>query len=812
MPFVEYERLTFKNAYIYRECDVPLKDQGLVLLRGLNVDDGGYLGAGKSSIFEVFSQVQLGKGGKSDLRKGNYRTAIVNEYIGSGFEAHLYLRIDGRSYDIVQYQQHATYGNSVRVIDRDTGENVIPKENARAPHKWVRETLLGTDDTTFFNLVYLAQEFNNIMVHGSEADRRTRLTAMFNLDIYNELYKLASRSISTHSIAVHDMERVEVELQEVNQSLKDLPSLESLEAEVQEKEDALTKVQQSVNDKMVEFTELSEKENKLKQRRDYVLEVRKAYSNGKFGEDITSPKDITEEYYSRIKTIYENTYAEFITSKNKFESLKKRRLIENQLANISGRDQDVVQEELSEAKAQIRYLQNTELIQAEERLETMANLQRIAVPKLPLDSLETEYQEYFTRESELKSKISRLSSQLSEAVCPTCKRPFDMGKLEVKRLQTILETARSDLDDVSSYLHKVKDNISAYKKYTDLKRKFDSFSSTRTPEEVQKDINKYIRSEKSLTAELERSRHRLLLESQLSDMPAENEEELQDTVRRLKKFVDTYRAQSTSAAIIVDLIEKIVRLPKGDLEDISTRVLRVKRHLDNSATLLSAASKKVSKLSGIIDDVRRLLYRRIKLEEAIQRREFILKELKCYEALKKAFSPTGLKQDRFHAILTDATERTVPIYANVLWPNRNIRLGLSEDAGSVQFHMERDGTPLATNSSLLSGGERHKAGLAFLFGMRDLKENYTGTASNVLIVDEPFGGLDPQGTESLISLFELLKKRFGSIFVISHRPEVLQHPVWDQTWWAIREDNNATLYTSSPPARYIKLADEIVKQ
>jgi len=280
----------------------------------------------------------------------------------------------------------------------------------------------------------------------------------------------------------------------------------------------------------------------------------------------------------------------------------------------------------------------------------------------------------------------------------------------------------------------------------------------------------------------------------------------------LKKAVDTYRAQSTSAAIIVDLIEKIVRLPKGDLEDISTRVLRVKRHLDNSATLLSAASKKVSKLSGIIDDVRRLLYRRIKLEEAIQRREFILKELKCYEALKKAFSPTGLKQDRFHAILTDATERTVPIYANVLWPNRNIRLGLSEDAGSVQFHMERDGTPLATNSSLLSGGERHKAGLAFLFGMRDLKENYTGTASNVLIVDEPFGGLDPQGTESLISLFELLKKRFGSIFVISHRPEVLQHPVWDQTWWAIREDNNATLYTSSPPARYIKLADEIVKQ
>jgi DNA repair exonuclease SbcCD ATPase subunit len=119
---------------------------------------------------------------------------------------------------------------------------------------------------------------------------------------------------------------------------------------------------------------------------------------------------------------------------------------------------------------------------------------------------------------------------------------------------------------------------------------------------------------------------------------------------------------------------------------------------------------------------------------------------------------------------------------------------------------------VSTNSSLLSGGERHKAGLAFLFGLRDLKELYTGSSSNVLIVDEPFGNLDPLGTEGLISIFALLKQKFGSVFVISHRPEVLSHPIWDQTWWAIRENNNATLYLEDPPAKYHQMASELVKQ
>jgi energy-coupling factor transporter ATP-binding protein EcfA2 len=103
---------------------------------------------------------------------------------------------------------------------------------------------------------------------------------------------------------------------------------------------------------------------------------------------------------------------------------------------------------------------------------------------------------------------------------------------------------------------------------------------------------------------------------------------------------------------------------------------------------------------------------------------------------------------------------------------------------------------------MLSGGERNKAGLSLLFGMRDLKEKYTGLSTNVLILDEPFGNLDAYGTECLLSVLESLKDRFGTIFVIGNQHDVLTHEIWDQVWWAVRENNEARLYREGLPSRY----------
>jgi hypothetical protein len=54
----------------------------------------------------------------------------------------------------------------------------------------------------------------------------------------------------------------------------------------------------------------------------------------------------------------------------------------------------------------------------------------------------------------------------------------------------------------------------------------------------------------------------------------------------------------------------------------------------------------------------------------------------------------------------------------------------------------------------------------------------------------------------------MLRAKFGSVFVISHRPEVLSDPVWDQIWWTVREDNESVLYHEGLPSRYHRIAEQ----
>jgi DNA repair exonuclease SbcCD ATPase subunit len=339
--------------------------------------------------------------------------------------------------------------------------------------------------------------------------------------------------------------------------------------------------------------------------------------------------------------------------------------------------------------------------------------------------------------------------------------------------------------------------------------RFKATITTRTPEEVQLEISQLVRKEKSLTLELEQANRRLVVQGQLASLPVDRTPALESKAANLKLKIEVVDQLYRMASKILDKVRNLIKLPQADLEDLGVTLTTVKKRLDNASGQLKESNQLVAELSGVVDEHRRLVRRKTTLADTLVKRKALIQEIACLRALKRAFDPKGLKQDRFRALLTDATQRTVPMYANLLWPNRTVKLSISDREGSIQFQLERADN--STNSSLLSGGERHKSGLAFLFGMRDLKELYTGCSTNLLIVDEPFGNLDPQGTESLIALLELMKQRFGTIFVVSHRPEVLDNPVWDQTWWVIREHNNAQLYCGDPPAEYRRLASELVR-
>jgi len=92
----------------------------------------------------------------------------------------------------------------------------------------------------------------------------------------------------------------------------------------------------------------------------------------------------------------------------------------------------------------------------------------------------------------------------------------------------------------------------------------------------------------------------------------------------------------------------------------------------------------------------------------------------------------------------------------------------------------------------MSGGERKRIDLAFMFTLYDMHEYLHGRQCNILVLDEVDGRLDDEGVESFISIIKNeIAPRVETIFVISHRPEM--HDVFEREIKVVRKGRFSVL-------------------
>lgn len=73
-----------------------------------------------------------------------------------------------------------------------------------------------------------------------------------------------------------------------------------------------------------------------------------------------------------------------------------------------------------------------------------------------------------------------------------------------------------------------------------------------------------------------------------------------------------------------------------------------------------------------------------------------------------------------------------------------------------------------------SGGQLKKLDLGTDFGLMDLMATREGGHCNILMLDEVLDGLDPEGRSRVLLLLQQLRAQRGSVFVISHDPDMLE--------------------------------------
>lgn len=804
MTHIVYKKLRLQNTYSYKECDLDLQDQGLVFVRGLNVDDGGFLGAGKSSLFEAFSVLQMGKGGKNTTLSD-----MVNHDAGKDMEAVLWLSVDGKDYKLILHQKHSQFGNGLKAIDLDTGKNVIPMRNATHAPKYVREVLLKTLDTTFFHLTYLAQRMTNVLLTGTDAQRKHQITEMFDLHVYDQLAKYIDTQTKLAETDLRRLDALEEELRLVQSLIKDSPPVESLNKSVRSRKKDLQAGSVSLEASIQELRDVEAELEQSKRRartRKSVLQIWE--DTPLLRKDMDKPTGCTRKYINRQRTRLAKAQEAFAATKEAIQQLDRRHVLEQQLNKLSGVtiNAEDVNENLTIIKTKLSHLQNVELPQAETRQEILKGMQQLHLPDMELEEAVEKLEELKTQKTLEMSAIKAYSSQLEGDVCPTCKRPYDRSVQEIKETETLLKQKRKDFKKTQKDLHLYEGYVTDLRKYKDYETRLGENSTKRRPKSIQAEILELTATERELSQQLDGANRKGVLEKQLQVMPKGSAADLRKEQRRAQGRKERAEVKLDAAKRINTELLKLKKLPKKPTRKLKRKLTRLETLIQTLTQDLSTLSEALATAKSDLRVITDSISREAKLTTQLKKVRGLVDKHECYKALKIAFGQKGLKHDRLHSIMKEAAERTVPLYSNILWPNRNVSLDLEPAANAIRFQLSRGKFDVGTSSRAISGGESHKAGLSFLFGLRDLKEIYTSYSSNVLILDEPFSHLDPQGKVALLQVLQMLKSKFSSIFVVSHLTEVVNNDAWDQVWWAIRENNESTLYKKEPPAKYLKLS------
>jgi DNA repair exonuclease SbcCD ATPase subunit len=95
-------------------------------------------------------------------------------------------------------------------------------------------------------------------------------------------------------------------------------------------------------------------------------------------------------------------------------------------------------------------------------------------------------------------------------------------------------------------------------------------------------------------------------------------------------------------------------------------------------------------------------------------------------------------------------------------------------SGAVKDKLSINTTIEGNQNVTPSGGQLRKITLACDLALMDIVAQREGTAIDLLLMDEVLDGLDATGRSRIMDLLTHLKKQRGTIFLVTHDPELLE--------------------------------------
>lgn len=381
---IVFKSITLKNIFGWRDVKVPLENQGLVAIDGLN-------GVGKSSVFEALTCALFGS-----TTLGEETKDLVNDSVLKNLEVTLELDVLDVPHTVITRRKSAKSGPSISILQ--DGKDITPKESYVKLKKRV-PGLLGLDITKneFLSYVFHPQEFASIFVFGTGRERREFFSSVFGLEIYDVLHDVIVANAETHGTTLAEISDIESEIHHIKSSdiyqliEGGVPDVDHL-MELEKKRDAL-----------------GEQIDKLDKLKDRILIYHRE-------------KDARADLRNQLKD-FSNLPDEIdpaLISKEILDLREKYRTLDKHLGMWKATQ--TARQEFKKARKRIRALKFD--------------------PKVPLEEIQAQRKQVKDKLKEYKDQRNRLDVLSGKVLCPTCQQDLDMEQTE-----SLIESIRRKVNE-----------------------------------------------------------------------------------------------------------------------------------------------------------------------------------------------------------------------------------------------------------------------------------------------------------------------------------------------------------------------------
>ena len=737
--FLKFKKLSIKNGRVFKEIDLQLHGQGLVMVQGAN-------GSGKSTIWAILEAIFY-----SSTPGGHRRDELVKNKKDSSFTVEF--SKGKEDWSISYARTKGKWKHTVTVDGKERDYHTIPETTKAAAEA------LGLSRAEFEGSIHLTQSSQHILIEGKPSERKQYISDFFGID---------ERYDQVRSAAEGELNAVTKEIEKVSSYSHTLAVLEEEQKQLIHKDGSELKASLELATQRVtvvdsRLTELSSQMTAWKQYQHHWPAASRVSSPEAVKEGLLLKRAELQNSFKQVNEVRSHNEAAK-RSNSQLEQLTSS--IKSLEAEYQGLDGDY--------KDEFQRLSND--IAAYQRVSPMksefsAYLAEILA--VPVDSMEAE----MSRLSAESMYESRKLSAAERGECPTCSTKFTTQDIEAQRAKVVeLQSAVASLNEDLALLRKRNEKAQRYQ------------------------YLKQVCAGVLNITQVEISRHGYL--SELLKGQGQYNAIKQQLVHlhfiELKPELDSVSITSSFAAVDSELLSvnqcleakaKLPPVPQTPEMQITEETNSLWGEKQSLLTKNQQGYAELGKIETENARVAKLKSQVLELQTKLDGLDQLKKDQYFWQKMMEAYGPKGLRVQQLQKIM-DTVLKRLPYYTSILFEDKNLSFNHSCDSANIEILAKRisNDEEYTHDISSLSGGEKRSLSVAFVLTLADCVSS--NKRSNILILDEVDSNLDQNAQFRFVNhLLPLLKEQYESIFLITHSEEIQQAATYDKIWKVLKTAN-----------------------